>query len=47
MNKWERINELEFEDPKNMILFSTKDLTWTKVDGDPIAVIPYCRLEKK
>ena len=45
MNKWERINELEVQDPEDMMEFSAEDLTWTKVWGDQVAIIPYCRLE--
>ena len=29
MRKWEEINELEVEDPEDMIDFSIEDLTWT------------------
>ena len=45
MTKWYKINELEVEDPEDMIIFSAEDLTWTEVDGDQVAVIPYCRLD--
>ena len=45
MNKWERINELEVQDPEDMMEFSANDLTWTEVWGDQIAIIPYFRLE--
>ena len=45
MCKWERINGLEVEDPEDMIEFSAEDLTWTNVDGDQVAVIPYFRLD--
>ena len=45
MNKWGRINELEVEDPEDMIQFSAEDLTWTEIEGDQVAVIPYCRLD--
>lgn len=43
MNKWGRINELEVEDPEDMIQFSAENLTWTEIEGDQVAVIPYCR----
>ena len=46
MAKWETINELDVEDPENMMEFSAEDLTWTNVWGDQVAVIPYCRLEE-
>jgi len=29
MKKWEMINELEVQDPEEMMEFSAKDLTWT------------------
>ena len=45
MNKWERINELEVQDPEDMMEFSVEDLTWTEVWGDQVAIIPYCWLE--
>ena len=45
MKKWDLINELEVEDPEGMIEFSVEDLTWTKVAGDQVVIIPYCRLE--
>lgn len=45
MKKWERINELEVEDPKDMIEFSAEDLTWTEINGNQVAIIPYCRLD--
>ena len=44
MGKWEEINELEVEDPEDMVEFSVEDLTWTKIWGDQVAIIPYCRL---
>ena len=45
MAKWETINELNVEDPEDMMEFSAEDLTWTDVWGDQVAVIPYYRLE--
>ena len=45
MAKCDTINELDVEDPKDMIKFLEKYLTWTDVWGDQVAVIPYCRLE--
>ena len=45
MTKRERINELEVEDLEDMIQFSAEDLTWTEIEGDQVAVIPYCRLD--
>ena len=45
MGKWETINELEVQDPKELMEFSAKELTWTEVWGDQVAIIPYCRLE--
>ena len=45
MAKWDTINELDVEDPEDMMEFSAKDLTWTNVWGDQDIVIPYCRLE--
>ena len=42
MAKWETINELDVEDPEDMMEFSAEDLTWTDVWGDQVAVIPYC-----
>ena len=42
MAKWETINELYVEDPEDEMEFSAKDLTWTDVWGDQVAVIPYC-----
>jgi len=34
MNKWERINGLEVEDPEDMIEFLIEDLTWIEIYGD-------------
>ena len=45
MTKWERINRLEVEYLDDMIELSREDLTWTEIDGDQVAVIPYCRLD--
>ena len=45
MAKWEIINELDVEDPKDMMEFSAEDLTWTYFLGDQVAVIPYCWIE--
>ena len=45
MRKWEDIMELDTEDPKYMIEFSTKYLTWTQTGGDKVDIIPYSRLE--
>ena len=45
MGKWEDIMELDTEDPEDMIEFSAKDLTWTKIGGDQVDIIPYSRLE--
>ena len=45
MNKWERINELEVQDPEDMMEFSAEDLSWIEVQGDQVAIIPYCRLQ--
>jgi len=45
MGKWESINELEVQDPDDLMEFSAEDLTWTKVWKDQVAIIPYCRLE--
>ena len=45
MGKWEEINELEVEDPEDMVEFSVEDLTWTEIWGDQVAIIPYCRLQ--
>ena len=45
MSKWDSVNELDVEDPEDMMEFSAEDLTWTDVWGDQVAVIPYCRLE--
>ena len=33
MAKWETINELDVEDPENMMEFSAEYLTWTNVGG--------------
>ena len=46
MSKWDSVNELDVEDPEDMMEFSAEDLTWTYVWGDQVAVIPYCRLEE-
>ena len=46
MAKWETINELDVEDPEDMIEFSAEDLAWTYFWGDQVAVIPCCRLEE-
>ena len=45
MGKWEEINELEVEDPEDMVEFFVEDLTWTEIWGDQVAIIPYCRLQ--
>jgi len=45
MGKLEEINELEVEDPEDMVEFSAEDLTWTEIWGDRVAIIPYCRLQ--
>lgn len=45
MKKWDLINELEVEDPEGMTEFSVEDLTWNEIQGDQVAIIPYCRLE--
>ena len=45
MSKWDSVNELDVEDPKDMMEFSAEDLTWTDVWGDQVPVIPYCRVE--
>ena len=45
MGKWGDIMELDTEDPKYMIDFSAKDLTWTQIGGDQVANIPYIWLE--
>ena len=45
MKKWEMINELEVQDSKEMMEFSAKDLTWTEIYGDQVAIIPYCQLD--
>ena len=45
MRKREKINELEVEDPEDMVEFFAEDLTWTKIWGDQVAIIPYCRLQ--
>jgi hypothetical protein len=45
MGKWDDIMELDIEDPEDMIEFSAKDLTWTQIGGDQVAIIPYSRLE--
>ena len=45
MKKWEMINELEVQDPEEMMEFSAKDLTWTEIYGDQVAIIPYYRLD--
>ena len=45
MGKWEEIIELEVEDLEDMVYFSAKDLSWTKIWGDQVAIIPYYRLE--
>ena len=45
MGKWEEINELEVEDPEDMVEFFVEDLTWTKIWGDQVANIPYCRVQ--
>ena len=45
MGKWEEINELEVEDPEDMVEFSVEDLTWTEIRRDQVAIIPYCRLQ--
>ena len=45
MGKWETINELEVQDPEELMEFSAEELTWTKVWGDQVTSIPYCRLE--
>ena len=45
MGKLEEINELEVEDPEDMVDFSAEDLTWTEIWGDRVAIIPYCRLQ--
>ena len=46
MAKWETINELDDEDPEDMMEFSVEDLTWTNVWGDQVVVIPYFRLQE-
>ena len=45
MKKWEIINELEVEDPQDMMEFSAEDLTWTEVWGDQVTIILYYRFE--
>ena len=45
MVEWETINELDVEDPKDMMEFSSEYLTWIDVWGDQVTVIPYCRIE--
>ena len=45
MAKWETINELDVEEPEDMMEFSAEDLTWKDVLGDQVAVVPYCRIE--
>ena len=45
MGKWEEINELEVEDPEDMVEFFAEDLTWMEIWDDQVAVIPYCRLQ--
>ena len=45
MGKWEEINELEVEDPEDMVEFFSKDLSWTEIWGDHVAIIPYYRLQ--
>ena len=45
MAKCEAINELDVEDPEDMMEFSAEDLTWIDVWGDQVTVIPYCQLE--
>ena len=45
MGKWETINELEVQDPEELMEFSAEELTWTEVWGDQVTIIPYCRLE--
>ena len=45
MGKWETINELEVQDPEELMEFSTEELTRTEVWGDQFAIIPYSRLK--
>ena len=45
MAKWETTNELDVEDPEDMMEFSAKDLKWIDVWGNQVAVIPYHQLE--
>ena len=45
MAKWETLNELDVEDPKDVMEFSAEDLTWTDVWGDQVTIIPYFQLE--
>ena len=45
MGRWETINELKVQDPEDLMDFSTKDLTWTEVWEDRVAIIPYYRNE--
>ena len=42
MNEWERINELEVQDPEDMMEFLAEDLTRTEVWGDQVTIISYC-----
>ena len=42
MGKLEEINELEVEDPEDMVEFSAEYLTWMEIWGDQVAIIPYC-----
>ena len=47
--KWEAIMDLEVKDPKNMVIFSSRDLVWSKIHRenmsiDRIALIPSSRV---
>ena len=44
MDKWETINELDVEDPEDMMEFSAEDLRWKNVWGDQVVVIPFVNL---
>ena len=46
MAKWDTINELDVEDPEDMMKFSEGDLTWINAWGDQVPVIPYCQPEE-
>ena len=45
MAKWDTINELDVEDPEDMMKFSAEYFTCVDVWGDQVTIIPYFRFE--